>query len=67
MRQACILPYDLNFVGNMSRRVWIEFVMHLSTGCPTIPLLGETKGYQGDFTGEAGPRVGHLTFPYTLT
>ena len=26
MRQACILPYDLNFVGNMSRRVLMEFV-----------------------------------------
>ena len=31
-------------------------VMHLSTECPTIPLPCETKGYQGIFTGEAGPR-----------
>ena len=36
-------------------------------GMPTIPLPRETKGYQGVFTGEAGPRVGHLTFPCTLT
>ena len=37
-------------------------IMHLSMACPTIPLPRETKGYQGIFTEEAGPRVGHLTF-----
>ena len=34
--------------------------------CPTIPLPRETKGYQGIFTGKAGPRVGYLTFLCTL-
>ena len=37
-------------------------IMHLSMACPTIPLPRKTKGYQGVFTEEAGPRVGHLTF-----
>ena len=46
----------------LSEAFWglkFESVMHLSTACPTIPLPHETTGYKGDFTGEAGPRVGH--------
>ena len=43
-------------------RIYAFLVMHLSMACPTIPLPRKTKGYQGVLTGEAGPRVGHLTF-----
>ena len=45
---------------------YLDF-MHLSMVCPTIPLPHETKGYHGVFTGEAGPRVGHLIFLCIIT
>jgi hypothetical protein len=60
----------LNSICAMKRMIIYEVhvhVMHLSMVCPRIPLPCGTRWYQGVFTGEAGPRVGHLTFPYTLT
>ena len=55
------------YVPGAVQKSWSIRLMHLSMACPTIPLPRKNKGYQGVFTEEAGPRVGHLTFPCTLT